>query len=103
MACFLATPEALLLGFSPMAVAVLVITAIPPFIAGVKFAGDAFQLARRRQLQGNPRTEGVPINGDIIYCFFFGPLIGIYRDIIWIMIGMYCLLICCIAMEECCL
>jgi hypothetical protein len=72
MACFLATPEALLLGFSPMAVAVLVITAIPPFIAGVKFAGDAFQLARRRQLQGNPRTEGVPINGDIIYCFFLG-------------------------------
>lgn len=39
---------ALLLGFSPMAVAVLVITAIPPFIAGVKFAGDAFQLARRQ-------------------------------------------------------
>jgi len=39
---------ALLLGFSPVAVAVLVLTAIPPFIAGVKFAGDAFQLARRQ-------------------------------------------------------
>ena len=40
--------KALLLGFSPVAVAVLIITAVPPFIAGVKFAGDAFQLARRR-------------------------------------------------------
>ena len=29
-------PKALLLGFSPVAVAVLVLTAIPPFIAGVK-------------------------------------------------------------------
>eukprot|EP00438_Fugacium_kawagutii_P013462 Skav231266 [mRNA] locus=scaffold2436:179940:194374:+ [translate_table: standard] len=45
---FDASSEALLLGFSPVAVAVLVITAIPPFIAGVKFAGDAFQLARRQ-------------------------------------------------------
>jgi len=38
----------LLLNFSPVAVAVLLLTAIPPFIAGVKFAGDAFQLARRQ-------------------------------------------------------
>ncbi|CAJ1381463.1 unnamed protein product [Effrenium voratum] len=39
---------ALLLGFSPLAVVVLLVTAVPPFIAGVKFAGDAFQLARRQ-------------------------------------------------------
>ncbi|OLP81075.1 Subtilin transport ATP-binding protein SpaT [Symbiodinium microadriaticum] len=38
----------LLLRFSPLAVAVLLLTAVPPFIAGVKFAGDAFQLARRQ-------------------------------------------------------
>ncbi|CAE7765885.1 spaT, partial [Symbiodinium pilosum] len=38
----------LLLRFSPLAVAVLLVTAVPPFIAGVKFAGDAFQLARRQ-------------------------------------------------------
>ena len=38
----------LLLRFSPAAVAVLLVTAVPPFIAGVKFAGDAFQLARRQ-------------------------------------------------------
>lgn len=39
---------ALLLGFSPLAVGVLLVTAVPPFVAGVKFAGDAFQLARRQ-------------------------------------------------------
>lgn len=46
---------ALLLGFSPLAVGVLLVTAVPPFVAGVKFAGDAFQLARRREVRAFAR------------------------------------------------
>lgn len=38
----------LLLRFSPLAVGVLLATAVPPFLAELKFAGDAFQLARRQ-------------------------------------------------------
>jgi ATP-binding cassette, subfamily B, bacterial len=38
----------LLAAFSPLALAVLVAAAIPPFIAELKFSGDAFRLARWR-------------------------------------------------------
>jgi len=39
---------ALLAAFSPIALAVLVIAAIPPFIVELKFSGDAFRLSRWR-------------------------------------------------------
>ncbi|MEZ4366180.1 MAG: ABC transporter ATP-binding protein [Kofleriaceae bacterium] len=39
---------ALLLAFSPWALAVLVVAALPPFIAELKFSGDAFRLSRWR-------------------------------------------------------
>ncbi len=39
---------ALLAAFSPIALAVLVAAAIPPFIAELKFSGDAFRLSRWR-------------------------------------------------------
>jgi ATP-binding cassette, subfamily B, bacterial len=38
----------LLAAFSPIALAVLVVAAIPPFVAEMKYAGDAYWLARRR-------------------------------------------------------
>lgn len=38
----------LLAAFSPMALAILVIAAVPPFIAELKFSGDAFRLSRWR-------------------------------------------------------
>ncbi|MGE5185878.1 MAG: ABC transporter ATP-binding protein [Acidobacteriota bacterium] len=38
----------LLAAFSPLALAVLIIAAIPPFIAELKFSGDAFRLSRWR-------------------------------------------------------
>jgi len=67
---------------------------------------------RRRRLSagakaaaaGNPKMGGHPSMGTSSMVFL-GPIIGIYRDIIGIMIGMYCLVICCIAMamEKCCL
>ena len=39
---------ALLAAFSPIALAVLVAAAIPPFVAELKFSGDAFRLSRWR-------------------------------------------------------
>jgi ATP-binding cassette subfamily B protein len=44
----LATLGALLAGFSPIALAVLIAAAIPPFVAELKFSGDAFRLSRWR-------------------------------------------------------
>jgi len=38
----------LLAGFSPLALAVLIVAAIPPFVAELKFSGDAFRLSRWR-------------------------------------------------------
>jgi len=39
---------ALLAAFSPLALAVLIVGAIPPFVAELKFSGDAFRLSRWR-------------------------------------------------------
>lgn len=44
----LATYGALLWGFSFLAVVLLLVSALPPFLAEVKFAGDAFWLSRRQ-------------------------------------------------------
>ncbi|MBC7978432.1 MAG: ABC transporter ATP-binding protein [Myxococcales bacterium] len=44
----LVTLGALLAGFSPIALAVLIAAAIPPFVAELKFSGDAFRLSRWR-------------------------------------------------------
>src|SRR5207253_8437747 len=44
----LVTLGGLLAAFSPIALAVLVAAAIPPFIAELKFSGDAFRLSRWR-------------------------------------------------------
>jgi ATP-binding cassette subfamily B protein len=44
----LATYGALLVAFSPWALLVLVVAALPPFIAELKFSGDAFRLSRWR-------------------------------------------------------
>jgi ATP-binding cassette subfamily B protein len=44
----LITLGALLAGFSPIALAVLIAAAIPPFFAEIKFSGDAFRLSRWR-------------------------------------------------------
>ncbi|HET7504883.1 MAG TPA: ABC transporter ATP-binding protein, partial [Kofleriaceae bacterium] len=44
----LATLGVLLAGFSPIALGVLVAAAIPPFVAELKFSGDAFRLSRWR-------------------------------------------------------
>jgi ATP-binding cassette subfamily B protein len=40
--------SALLFAFSPLALGVLIIAALPPFIAELKFSGDAFRLSRWR-------------------------------------------------------
>src|SRR5262249_53010450 len=39
---------ALLAAFSPIALAILIAAAIPPFVAELKFSGDAFRLSRWR-------------------------------------------------------
>jgi ATP-binding cassette subfamily B protein len=44
----LLTLGVLLAGFSPIALAVLIAAAIPPFVAELKFSGDAFRLSRWR-------------------------------------------------------
>ncbi|TMQ18313.1 MAG: ABC transporter ATP-binding protein [Deltaproteobacteria bacterium] len=44
----LVTLGGLLAGFSPIALAVLIAAAIPPFVAELKFSGDAFRLSRWR-------------------------------------------------------
>jgi ATP-binding cassette subfamily B protein len=44
----LSTLGGLLAGFSPIALGVLVAAAIPPFVAELKFSGDAFRLSRWR-------------------------------------------------------
>jgi len=44
----LGTLGALLAGFSPIALGVLIAAAIPPFVAELKFSGDAFRLSRWR-------------------------------------------------------
>ncbi|HZJ65230.1 MAG TPA: ABC transporter ATP-binding protein, partial [Kofleriaceae bacterium] len=44
----LITLGALLAGFSPIALGVLIAAAIPPFVAELKFSGDAFRLSRWR-------------------------------------------------------
>ena len=44
----LAGLAALLAAFSPLALLVLIIAALPPFIAELKFSGDAFRLSRWR-------------------------------------------------------
>ena len=44
----LVTLGALLAAFSPIALAVLIAAAIPPFVAELKFSGDAFRLSRWR-------------------------------------------------------
>jgi len=44
----LVTLGALLAGFNPIVLAVLIAAAIPPFVAELKFSGDAFRLSRWR-------------------------------------------------------
>ena len=47
---------ALLAAFSPIALAVLVAAAIPPFVAELKFSGDAFRLSRWRTPETREQT-----------------------------------------------
>ena len=78
---------ALLAAFSPISLAVLVAAAIPPFIAEIKFSGDAFRLSRWRTPETREQTylEAVLAREDHakeVKLFGLGPrFLQRYRDI----------------------
>ena len=103
MACYLATPEALLLGFSAHGRGGVGHHRHSALHRGREVRRRRLSAGAKAAAAGKSKNGGGTHQWGHHLLFFFGPLIGIYRDIIWIMIGMYCLVICCIAMEECCL
>ncbi len=83
----IATFAVLLLGFSPWAVALLVVAGLPAFIVEAKFSGDAFQLFRWRSPESRKQMylESVMANDAYakeVQIFGLGPhLLGKYREI----------------------
>jgi len=83
----LLTYAALLIGFSPLAVGILVAAAVPAFVAETRFAGQAFRLFRWQAPEARQQMylETVLAREDYakeVQLFGLGPLLlGRYRDI----------------------